>query len=44
MRLALICIAFILLLWLGSIFMCIMFMLAIKILRWFSKKINVEDL
>ncbi|WP_421445330.1 hypothetical protein [Streptococcus suis] len=44
MRLVLISIAFILLLWLGSTFMGVMFMLMVKILRWFGKKINVEDL
>ncbi|WP_153309199.1 hypothetical protein [Streptococcus suis] len=44
MRLVLISIAFILLLWLGSIFMGVMFILMVKILRWFGKKINVEDL
>lgn len=44
MRLVLISIAFIVLLFLGSTFMCVMFMLMIKILRWFGKKINLEDL
>lgn len=44
MRLVLISIAFILLLWLGSTFMGVMFMLMVKILRWFGKKINVEDI
>lgn len=44
MKLILISIAFILLLWLGSIFMGVMFLLMVKILRRVAKKLDVEDL
>ncbi len=44
MKLILISIAFILLLWLGSIFTAVMFLLWAKILRWFIKVFDAEDL
>ncbi|CYU40608.1 Uncharacterised protein [Streptococcus suis] len=44
MKLILISIAFILLLWLGSIFTGVMFLLWVKILRWFVKMFDAEDL
>lgn len=44
MRESLIFLAFTLLLWSGGIFICALYLLAIKILRWFAKMFDVEEL
>ncbi len=44
MRESVIFLVFTLFLWSGVIFICALYLLAIKILRWFAQMFDVEDL